>query len=204
MLIVTSIVHSQGIIHGDLNGGNALIDDNGRARLVDFGLSVIKAEFDGTSLITSTVGGAVRYLAPDLLPPSGTSDDVYNFVPNLTFACDIWSLGSLILQALSGEMPYYSVARDVWVIMLITNGIRPLRPPADALTDNYWKYINHLWSDAPGARPRADEAHMSLLALRDLHDPPASLTSRDVIPRPPTRMSQSRPNSSMFSSPLAD
>lgn len=73
-----------------------LIDDTGRACLVDFGLSFIKVEFEGTSYWSSTVGGAMRWRAPELLPP--LFEDVVNFKPSLTPACDIYSFGSVMLH----------------------------------------------------------------------------------------------------------
>lgn len=57
--IFVSAVHLEGIIHGDLNADNVLINDQEVACLVDFGLSMIQVEFDDTSFITSTVGGAI-------------------------------------------------------------------------------------------------------------------------------------------------
>jgi serine/threonine protein kinase len=72
---------------------NILIDDNGKARLVDFGLSTIKAEFEGTSYSSSTVGGAIRWRALELLP--FTAED---FTPKLTAACDVYSYGGIMLQ----------------------------------------------------------------------------------------------------------
>jgi serine/threonine protein kinase len=61
--------------------------------LVDFGLSTIKAVFEGTSYAPSTVGGAIRWRAPELL--DFTEED---FTPILTTACDIYSYGSVMLQ----------------------------------------------------------------------------------------------------------
>lgn len=79
---------------------NILIDDDGRARLVDFGLSSIKAQFAGTSYWTSTAGGAIRWRAPELLPPWPMEEgsDLNDFVPNLTVACDIFSFGCVMLH----------------------------------------------------------------------------------------------------------
>ena len=72
---------------------NILIDSDGKARLVDFGLSTIKAVFEGTSYSQSTVGGAIRWRALELL--HFTEED---FTPILTTACDIYSYGSVMLQ----------------------------------------------------------------------------------------------------------
>lgn len=107
-------VHSQGVIHGDLTTCNVLINDEGSACITDFGLSIVQAEFQGTSFITvrthiacqlrfiliklqSMVGGAIRFRAPELLPTTDTSlKDKFTAV--LTFQCDVYSLGSVFLE----------------------------------------------------------------------------------------------------------
>ena len=98
-------VHSQGIGHGDLTCKNVLINDQGDACITDFGLSMIIIEFDGTHYVTSTVGGAMRYRAPELLPSNAAEimSDGFQFTAVLTPACDIWSLASVILQVCSSK-----------------------------------------------------------------------------------------------------
>jgi serine/threonine protein kinase len=83
---------------------NILIDRNGKALLVDFGLSTIKAEFEGTSYYSSTVGGALRWRAPELL--AVTDRDV---APNLSTACDIYSYGSIMLQVRTPMDPMLAI-----------------------------------------------------------------------------------------------
>lgn len=53
------LVHSQGVIHGDLSGANILISQEGKACITDYGFSSIGAEFEGTSYFSSTVGGSM-------------------------------------------------------------------------------------------------------------------------------------------------
>lgn len=67
---------------------------NGRARLLDFGLSNIMEEYRAASLMTSTIGGACRWTAPELFPIGVEMESV----PSLTKACDIYSFGSVGLQ----------------------------------------------------------------------------------------------------------
>lgn len=86
-------VHSKAVIHGDLTGTNVLIDLNGKAYITDFGLSAIKAEFGNTHYWPSTVGGAIRWRAPELLPTPSN-----NYAPVLNSPCDVYSFGSLTLQ----------------------------------------------------------------------------------------------------------
>ena len=61
-------------------------------QIIGFGVSDDDMEFDGTSL----AGGAMRWRAPELYKPLG--DNLVDFTPVLTLACDVYSLGSLILQ----------------------------------------------------------------------------------------------------------
>ena len=56
-------------------------------------MSTILVEFQGTSYFTETIGGTIRWAAPELfrIHEDGSS-------PTLTAACDIYSYGSVILQ----------------------------------------------------------------------------------------------------------
>lgn len=80
--------------------------------MIGFGLSSVEAELEGTS----TAGAAMRWRAPELLPPMGA--DLYSFTPTLTLACDIYSFGSVTLQVrrlnprLTAQQPYYVFARS--------------------------------------------------------------------------------------------
>ncbi|KAG9219642.1 hypothetical protein CCMSSC00406_0006036 [Pleurotus cornucopiae] len=60
-------LHSKDVIHGDLSGSNILLDDAERVCISDFGLATIVAQFRGTSLDSSTVSGAIRWMAPDIM-----------------------------------------------------------------------------------------------------------------------------------------
>ncbi|KAF7986173.1 hypothetical protein HWV62_38568 [Athelia sp. TMB] len=157
-------VHAQNIIHGDLTGKNILVNNEGTACIIDFGLSVIQMEFEGTHYLTSTIGGALRYRAPELMP--GISiQDLTNFKPKLTPACDVWSLGCIVLQILTGEVPYREIP-DVCLMLAILRGTRPSRLPAAHLDDNYWNYINTMWGKTPRSRPTVDDASKVLARLR--------------------------------------
>jgi serine/threonine protein kinase len=82
------------VVHGDLTGSNILINVQGKPCLCDFGLSKILAEFEGTSYFTGT-RGAVRWAAIELY--RGLDEDDY--LPVINKQCDIYSYGSVMLQA---------------------------------------------------------------------------------------------------------
>ncbi|KZP04733.1 kinase-like protein [Athelia psychrophila] len=156
-------LHANDIMHGDLTGANVLIDENGKARLIDFGLSLIRAEFENTSFINSVTGGALRFRALEISPPF--NGDYENFNPVLTFACDVYSLGSVILQVLSSLQPYYNIKDNMMVALALARKTKPERPDSTHLTDAYWNFIQECW-DAHEKRPTAARAHEDLLRLR--------------------------------------
>lgn len=109
------VVHGCGIVHGDLTGvnislmsscrlllisfsqSNVLIKDNGKACLSDFGLSRIFMETTGSSYLTSTVRGSVRWAAPELFEiDEEQQEEPVHVLPNPQ--SDIYSFGSTMLQ----------------------------------------------------------------------------------------------------------
>ncbi|KZP09975.1 kinase-like protein, partial [Athelia psychrophila] len=144
-------LHSQGITHGDLSGSNILINENHHACLGDFGLSSIQADSEGTGYWTSTIGGAIRWRAPELLP--SLVSDVYTFQPDLSWRCDIYSFGSVMLQVLSNTIPYDYITRAECVLIELFRRQPPRRPASHILTDEYWSFIQRCWGDEPQSRP---------------------------------------------------
>ncbi|KIK77318.1 hypothetical protein PAXRUDRAFT_835029 [Paxillus rubicundulus Ve08.2h10] len=147
-------LHSQDVVHGDLHSGNVLVDDNGRACLTDFGLSVILQDFPGTSYLKSSVCGALRYADPDLVrqvqaEPAREGKVVYPTKPS-----DIYSFGGLTLSVLSGKQPYEGIGD----VMLCTKILRGDRPPLDErIPPKHASLIQRCWSPEESMRPLAEE-----------------------------------------------
>ncbi|KAF7984886.1 hypothetical protein HWV62_10879 [Athelia sp. TMB] len=162
-------LHSLNILHGDLYPANILINADGDACLTDFGLSVIFPEFWGTSYWSRTVGGAMRWRAPELLPPSSEDDEeMENYVPVLTRNCDIYSFGSVALNVMSRQIPYYNIDCEARVILLMGLRKQPSRPPAPLLTEPYWQLITQCWGvrGDPDSRPSIAEVLQAISTLQ--------------------------------------
>ncbi|KAF9222664.1 kinase-like protein [Gyrodon lividus] len=151
-------LHSQGVVHGDLHSDNVLVDDNGRACLTDFGLSLIIRDFVGTSYLKSSVCGAARYADPELVRQAHVEGSVvYPTTPS-----DIFSFGGLMLFVLSGKKPYEGI-KEISVIPNILNGKRPSFPTNDKrIFPEHQSLIKRCWIPQEGMRPSANEI-MALL-----------------------------------------
>lgn len=78
---------------GYLFKSNILIDSNGKALLADFGLSNVVAEACGPLYVTSSIGGSVRWAAPEHFHILEG-----DHVSTVTTHGDIYSYGSVTLQ----------------------------------------------------------------------------------------------------------
>lgn len=88
--------HDQGILHRDLKPGNILLDGNGEPLVSDFGLAKW-LEPTGQLTRTPTVFGTPGYIAPE---------QVNGSVGNLTPTADVYSLGAVLFDLLTGQPPF--------------------------------------------------------------------------------------------------
>jgi serine/threonine protein kinase len=88
--------HEQKIVHRDLKPENVLIDERGHVKIADFGLAGMQGSARNMNLTATAVAmGTVNYMAPEQRRDA----------KNVDFRADLYSLGVLMYEMLTGELP---------------------------------------------------------------------------------------------------
>jgi hypothetical protein len=118
LALALAVAHGQGIIHRDVKPSNVLVRPDAQPVLTDFGLALRLDQSDALLPGPGDVVGTLPYMPPEQLSAGS--------VP-LGPACDIYALGVVLYELLTGRRPYAGTSRGE-LLGQITAG-----PPAQPL-----------------------------------------------------------------------
>ncbi|MEU6222851.1 endo alpha-1,4 polygalactosaminidase [Streptomyces sp. NPDC047042] len=142
-------IHRAGLVHRDLKPSNVLMAEDG-PRVIDFGIS--RAVDNQALTVTGRLVGTPPFMSPEQFAAPR----------DVTAPSDVFSLGSLLVYAATGNRPFdgespYLTGYQVMYEAPVLDGVaEPLRSIAERCLDK-----------DPAARPELAELHRMLMALPD-------------------------------------
>lgn len=163
-----NFIHRNRIVHLDLKPSNIVITPQDTCKLVDFGCC---RSLDDVHSCPRSPGrrseltGTFAYRAPELFRGMDP-----------TSKADIYSLGIVLWQLLTRDVPYAMESQHVVIFRVVAQGLRPQIPDwiEDPAVSSGLKCYRNLfvtcWNSAPECRPSAQGAHAALSAIRCTYD----------------------------------
>ncbi|UCH84598.1 MAG: protein kinase [Candidatus Latescibacterota bacterium] len=131
--------HKKGVIHRDIKSANIMITEDGQVKITDFGLARIVGSKE-ISKATMSIGTAA-YMAPE----QGRREKADH-------RTDIWALGVVMYEMLTGELPFTGDYDAAVVYSVINEPPRPLRELNRDVPDDIQQIVERAMAKRPDNR----------------------------------------------------
>ncbi|HEV7162251.1 MAG TPA: Stk1 family PASTA domain-containing Ser/Thr kinase [Solirubrobacteraceae bacterium] len=154
ILRAARFAHRRGVIHRDLKPHNVIVDEEGRARVTDFGIARAGAS-DIT--LTGSIMGTAQYLSPEQAQGH-----------NVSGASDLYSVGVILYELLTGVVPFEGETAVAIAFKQVSATPRPPSELNPAVPPSLDAVVLRALAKEPGERyADADELIAALQHERD-------------------------------------
>ena len=152
---VLADVHRVDIVHRDIKAANIMVTDGGLVKVLDFGIAILRGAgaLPRLTQVDRTVG------TPAYMPPEQWAGQL------VTAASDVYSLGCLLFELLTGDVPFHGssrlplrVAHQESAVPSVAAARSSVPPAVDAL-------VAAMLAKDPAARPAAEAVYRALLPV---------------------------------------
>jgi serine/threonine protein kinase len=168
------ILHDLKIVHSDLKPSNVLI------KRTELGLTTKLIDFDNSYLVAAPpppeeIVGTMNYYSPELVRYIQGADNA----AELTAASDIFALGLIYAEYITGALPEFDPAHREAAIAVLNGSTLRLAPGAapTALAE----VVERMLAADPAARPDIGQVHATLMALPSAEPPTVGRALRPPV-----------------------
>ncbi|HET9819461.1 MAG TPA: WD40 repeat domain-containing serine/threonine-protein kinase, partial [Rhodanobacteraceae bacterium] len=133
--------HNLGVLHLDLKPGNVLLDEAGTPYVTDFGLA--RRLENALAIENDEISGTPAYMAPEQAQVRAHK---------LTKATDIWGLGAILYELLTGEPPFRGETAQDTVQLVLEGRVRAPRRQHPALSPDLEAIVLRCLNRDPAGR----------------------------------------------------